>query len=50
VAGPSDAALEAIKAAQRQQEIEARREAVDQTLRRIGNIRGMGTYGPAFYQ
>jgi hypothetical protein len=43
------AALEAMKAEQARQSIAARREAVESTLRRIGNVRGMGTYGPAFY-
>jgi hypothetical protein len=43
------AALEAMKAEQARQAIAARREAVESTLRRIGNVRGMGTYGPAFY-
>jgi hypothetical protein len=38
-----------MKAEQVRQEIAARREAVESTLRRIGNVRGMGTYGPAFY-
>ena len=44
-----DAALEAMKAEKVRQEVEARRAAVESTLRRIGNVRGMGTYGPAFY-
>jgi hypothetical protein len=43
------AALEAMKAEQVRQEIAARRAAVESTLKRIGNVRGMGTYGPAFY-
>jgi hypothetical protein len=43
------AALEAMKAEQVRQEIAARQAAVESTLRRIGNVRGMGTYGPAFY-
>jgi len=48
-AQPDFAALEAMKAEQARQAIAARREAVESTLRRIGNVRGMGTYGPAFY-
>lgn len=44
-----NAALEAMKAEQVRQDIAARREAVESTLKRIGNVRGMGTYGPAFY-
>lgn len=43
------AALEAMKAEQIRQEVAARQAAVESTLRRIGNVRGMGTYGPAFY-
>jgi hypothetical protein len=44
----ASAALEAMKQEQIRQEVLARRAAVESTLRRIGQVRGMGTYGPAY--
>jgi len=44
----ASAALEAMKQEQIRQEVLARRAAVESTLRRIGQVRGMGNYGPAY--